>query len=70
MHPDFRRHGVFRALYAHVDAAARATPHVVGIRLYVEKENRRAQHTYASLGMRETEYDMYAVNIDPRIGTP
>lgn len=64
VHPDFRRHGVFRALYAHVDAAARALPGVVGLRLYVEKENKRAQQTYASLGMHETEYDMYAVNID------
>jgi ribosomal protein S18 acetylase RimI-like enzyme len=67
VHPEFRRHGVFRALYAHVEAVACATPGVVGLRLYVEKENRRAQKTYASLGMHETDYDMYAVNIDPRI---
>ena len=67
VHPDFRRHGVFRALYAHVDAAARALPRVVGLRLYVEKENSRAQQTYVSLGMHESEYDMFAVTIDSRV---
>ena len=70
VHPDFRRHGVFRALYADVESAARETPGVVGLRLYVEKENRHAQKTYASLGMHETEYDMYAAQFDPRGAAP
>jgi ribosomal protein S18 acetylase RimI-like enzyme len=57
--PAFRRHGVFRAMYEHVEQAAQASPEVVGIRLYVEKENRRAQSTYISLGMIEEDYFMY-----------
>ena len=32
---------------------------VVGIRLYVERENAAAQRTYAALGMTETPYRVY-----------
>jgi ribosomal protein S18 acetylase RimI-like enzyme len=54
--PAWRRRGVFRALYAHVTAAAAAEPDVCGFRLYVERENRAAQATYRALGMHETDY--------------
>lgn len=57
--PQARRLGVFRAMYAHVEAAARATDGVVGLRLYVEWENVRAQQTYAALGMSQLHYHMY-----------
>lgn len=65
--PEFRRCGVFRALYDAIERAAQSTPRVVGVRLYVEKENRRAQDTYESLGMHEADYLMFAKNLDPRI---
>jgi GNAT superfamily N-acetyltransferase len=58
--PAARRDGVFRALYAEVERRARATPDVIGLRLYVERENARAQRTYASLGMEEEAYRMFA----------
>jgi GNAT superfamily N-acetyltransferase len=51
-----RRGGVFRALHAEVERRARAAARVVGLRLYVERDNRRAQATYASLGLRPTHY--------------
>lgn len=54
--PEARKHGVFRALYAHVKELARQRGDVCGIRLYVEKENARAQSTYLSLGMDMTHY--------------
>jgi len=54
--PDARRHGVFRALYADVERRARIAVGVVGLRLYVEKQNRSARATYESLGMTETYY--------------
>jgi GNAT superfamily N-acetyltransferase len=57
--PPARRAGVFRALYAEVERRARATPRVIGLRLYVERENTRAQQTYRSLGMEEEPYRMY-----------
>ncbi|HVS35180.1 MAG TPA: GNAT family N-acetyltransferase [Gemmataceae bacterium] len=50
-----RRRGVFRSLYRHVVDLARKTG-VVGIRLYVERENHAAQRTYTDLGMKETSY--------------
>jgi len=53
-----RRRGVFRALHAAVEERARAAG-AVGVRLYVELENTRAQQTYASLGMQRCHYHMY-----------
>jgi ribosomal protein S18 acetylase RimI-like enzyme len=34
-------------------------PGVCGFRLYVERENTRAQSTYTSLGMQETHYRVF-----------
>lgn len=51
VHPDFRRRGVFRMLYEHAWREAEADPAVVGLRLYVEQANSRAQETYRRLGM-------------------
>jgi len=56
--PAARRGGVFRALHAAVAERAQATG-AVGLRLYVETENARAQRTYAELGMTECHYRMY-----------
>jgi ribosomal protein S18 acetylase RimI-like enzyme len=53
---EWRRRGVFRALYAHVKALAAAAPDVCGFRLYVEHENADAQATYRQLGMEMTDY--------------
>ena len=57
--PQQRRQGVFAALYRHVEQQARATPGVVGLRLYVERDNAAAQATYATLGMREAGYRIF-----------
>ena len=54
-----RRQGVFRALYREVERLSLATAGVVGLRLYVEWENTRAQATYASLGMQQAHYHMF-----------
>lgn len=53
-----RRSGVFRALFDTVQARA-IEAGAVGVRLYVETENRRAQDTYAELGMARCHYWMY-----------
>ncbi|WP_028770933.1 GNAT family N-acetyltransferase [Silanimonas lenta] len=57
--PAARRGGVFRALYAEAERLARATPGVCGLRLYVENDNRRAQATYAALGMEDARYRVF-----------
>jgi ribosomal protein S18 acetylase RimI-like enzyme len=62
VHPEYRKQGIFRNLYAHVLEQARANPEICGVRLYVEGANLRAQHTYESLGMSKTSYDLYEVD--------
>ena len=57
--PAHRRRGVYRALHEFVRERARATGDVVGIRLYVERENAAARRTYGALGMTETPYRIY-----------
>ena len=57
--PEHRRRGVFAALYAHVHQLAMATPGVVGLRLYVERDNAAAQATYAGLGMVDAGYRIF-----------
>ena len=54
--PTDRRRGVFRALYEHVQRQARMDPQVIGLRLYVERDNHAAQETYRRLGMHATSY--------------
>jgi ribosomal protein S18 acetylase RimI-like enzyme len=54
--PAFRRQGVYKRLYRHVQELAANDPAVCGFRLYVERENARAQATYQALGMKETRY--------------
>jgi GNAT superfamily N-acetyltransferase len=57
--PAARRQGIFRNLYRHIRDQARADPGVIGIRLYVEDGNHRAQRTYQSLGMSPGGYSVY-----------
>jgi ribosomal protein S18 acetylase RimI-like enzyme len=51
-----RETGIFRSLYEHVVELARREPDVVGLRLYVERDNLQAQKTYQRLGMEQTAY--------------
>ena len=66
-----RGHGVFRALFDHIVQAAGAAPDVRGLRLYVERENARAQRVYQQLGLAPSGHLVYerdwsgVVNHDP-----
>lgn len=53
-----RREGVFQRLYDDAQQRAKQAG-AVGLRLYVETENERAQRTYAGLGMERCHYFMY-----------
>jgi ribosomal protein S18 acetylase RimI-like enzyme len=57
--PEFRKRGIYRALYDAVKALAKSSPEVRGFRLYVERNNRAARSVYSKLGMSETEYRIY-----------
>jgi len=60
--PIFRRQGAYRALYQEVvNQAKRANIHEV--RLYVDRDNHRAQQTYQALGMHESHYLLYEAEL-------
>jgi GNAT superfamily N-acetyltransferase len=56
VHPDHRQAGVFRALFRHLEQLAEQSPDVVGLRLYVEENNTRAQAVYKSFGLSAAGY--------------
>ena len=56
--PEFRRQGVYKALYQRVKEAAKEN-NVSQIRLYVDKTNHSAQKAYQNLGMHASHYLMY-----------
>lgn len=55
---DCRRKGVFSIMYRHVQSLVQADSEACGIRLYVEKSNRRAQDTYRNHGMTDPGYQV------------
>jgi GNAT superfamily N-acetyltransferase len=58
VHPHYRRRGVFRSLMRHLVELARATPGIVGLRLYMADDNLAARRTYESCGF---QFDHYVV---------
>ena len=59
VHSEYRRQGVFRALYEHVREEAKGEAGVCGLRLYVEHENKRAQNSYVNMGMKGAGYEIF-----------
>lgn len=57
--PEFRRRGVFRALYQHVARIVEGDDSLKGLRLYVDRRNRAARKTYEALGMDGEHYQLY-----------
>jgi GNAT superfamily N-acetyltransferase len=57
--PEHRRGGVFGALYSEVEQRARNAPGVIGVRLYVDLDNEKAQRVYQSLSMERAHYAFY-----------
>jgi GNAT superfamily N-acetyltransferase len=64
--PELRGRGVFKALYANVDAIAQESGGVCGFRLYVESDNQRAQEVYLRCGMKEAIYRMFEFDYSDR----
>ena len=57
--PEARGRGIFRMLHAAIRAEARAAVDVVGLRLYVEHSNDRAQNSYRALGLAPGGYHVF-----------
>ncbi len=63
--PPFRRRGVFRRLFQHVQQLAQTQPGVRGLRLYMHSGNARARRTYEQLGMQPTAYQVFEQEFQP-----
>lgn len=59
VHPDFRKHGIYKSLYQHLVQMVNESPDLRGLRLYVDKTNTRAQKVYENLGMNQDHYSLY-----------
>jgi len=60
---ELRKMGVFRALFQHLSDVARARQDVCGLRLYMHADNARARHSYLSLGMKATKYQVFEMEL-------
>lgn len=60
---DHRRTGVYTALHREIERRAREAG-ACGLRLYVERDNARAQATYEHLGMSRSRYELYETKLD------
>ena len=60
--PEQRGRGVFKSMYSKVLEIAKAEG-ISQVRLYVDKDNQRAQSVYQKLGMSECHYLMYEVEL-------
>ncbi|MCA9132630.1 MAG: GNAT family N-acetyltransferase [Planctomycetales bacterium] len=56
--PEARGRGVFRSLLRHVLSVLRESPDVLGVRLYVERDNTRAQAVYHRCGFDDPRYQV------------
>ncbi len=61
--PEYRGRKIYSRLYDFVKTRASGRNDICGFRLYVEKENEKAQAVYEKLGMRETEYLLFEEGI-------
>lgn len=59
VHPEWRRHGVYRRLHESVRTAARARADVCGLRLYVDHRNAQAIAAYHQAGLTESTYLLF-----------
>ena len=59
----YRRRGIYRRLYGRLQEMAAQQGNVRYMRLHVMGDNMVAKQTYESLGMAQSEYDLYQANL-------
>ena len=57
--PEARGRGVFKKLYLNLKKQVEQSPELVGLRLYVDKQNKSAKKIYEKLGMSRDHYELY-----------
>jgi GNAT superfamily N-acetyltransferase len=60
---DFRKRGVFKALFNHLVSLAEKSNEVWGLRLYMDKHNEQARRAYHKLGMTEMNYEVFELPV-------
>ena len=60
--PAYRRNGIYKTMYDEVLKLAKSEG-ISQVRLYVDKDNKKAQTVYQKLGMSECHYLMYEVEL-------
>ena len=54
-----RKRGVFRKMFENLSSIVKNDPEIIGLRLYVDKTNARAQQVYAAMGMNGEHYTVF-----------
>ena len=57
--PAYRGKGIYKKMYGHLKELVDNDEKLLGLRLYVEKNNTNAQKVYAKLGMDGEHYQMF-----------
>jgi ribosomal protein S18 acetylase RimI-like enzyme len=57
--PEYRKQGVFKSLFKHIENLARNNDQVKALRLYVMHDNTTGQNTYQHLGMNNSGYIVF-----------
>ena len=55
----YRKHGVFKSMFSYVQQLISSDSQAVGLRLYVDRSNVRAQQVYKAIGMNGDHYMMF-----------
>lgn len=56
---EFRRRGLYKGLFNYLKQRMKEDPTIVGIKLYVDQNNKPAQKTYENLGMEQSNYLLF-----------
>ncbi len=57
--PEFRKQGVYKMMYKYIQDQIAELPNIMGIRLYVDSDNKPAQTVYAKLNMDGNHYRLF-----------
>lgn len=66
---EFRRMGVFRALFRYLEELARSQKDVRALRLYMHADNSDARRSYENLGMHRTRYEVFELEFKSALPT-
>jgi len=59
-----RGQGIFKALFENLERLAREQKSVCTLRLYMDKHNEKARRAYGKMGLRETNYQVFELDLE------